>query len=274
MSMLPANVAFIKDYVRQQSAVDLSDRDYLITTRLQMLAADIGMHDADAVVEAVRLAPNDDLAEAVVDSLMTHETRFFRDHHPFEALRNSVLPRLIEARSTVRHLRIWSAGCASGQEPYSIAMLLDDAFPELADWEVEILATDLCKPMVERTADGRYSPFEVNRGLPVTFLLRFFDEEHGLWQVNDSLRSRVQPLQLNLVQPWPEIGEFDLVLLRNVLIYFEPEARQQVLESVAKHLTPDGALLLGSSESLNGLDAPFNAEKMDRGEYYRLAAGH
>ena len=186
----------------------------------------------------LRIDQGHDLHRKVVEAMTTNETSFFRDFHPFEVLRKTLIPELIRRRSRQRRLNIWCAACSSGQEPYSLAMLIHEHFPELATWQVRILASDLSTEMVERARLGRYSQFEVNRGVPVTFLVRYF-QRHGLeWTLVDSIRRSVEFQAINLVNDWPSLPTMDLVLIRNVLIYFDNEAKKQVLGRIAGHMAP------------------------------------
>lgn len=191
----------------------------------------------------------------VVDALTTNETSWFRDREPFNALTSVVLPELIAARSGTRQLRFWSAACSSGQEPYTISMILRDNLP--AGWRTEMLATDISTDMLARAEAGRFSQLEVNRGLPAQLLVRYFEREGTNWRVSDALRQGISFRQLNLSAPLPPMNPFDVVFLRNVLIYFDVETKRSVLRKIASVLRPDGWLFLGSAESTIGIDDGF-----------------
>jgi chemotaxis protein methyltransferase CheR len=241
---------FLRSLVRRHSGITLDpDREYLVRSRLQPLRGSHGFASLGELVRALQTFADSDLERAVVEAMTTSETCFFRDRHPFEALRTGILPELIARRARVRRLRLWSAASASGQEAYSLAMLLAEHFPELADWEVTILATDLSRPMVERTREGRYDQVEVNRGLPAGLLTRHFAWEGTHWRIEPALRRLVHARQLNLTGPWPDLDRPDVVLLRNVLIYFDEPTRHLILERTRRAMSPDGVLFLGSAET-------------------------
>ncbi|MEO6709210.1 MAG: protein-glutamate O-methyltransferase CheR [Planctomycetota bacterium] len=255
MTVSPAAFEFIRRHVREHSAIVLDDTKlYLVELRLQPLLAEAGLKTIDDLALAVRDDPRAPLARRVVESICTNETSFFRDPGSFEALRRTILPQLVAARAAQRQLRIWCAACSSGQEPYSVAMTLVEHFPELASWRVEILATDLSTPMIERSRAGVFSQFEVGRGLPAISLVKHFEQSGSEWRIRESLRRMVQFRSLNLSQAFGLTPGFDLVLLRNVLIYFDLEARTRVLRQVHEVLSPAGFLLLGAAENMLGLD--------------------
>jgi len=189
--------------------------------------------------------------------MTTNETSFFRDSHPFDTLRKSLLPPLIERRAAARTLRIWSAACSTGQEPYSLAMMIKDNFPILSGWKVEIVATDLSPSVLERAREGVYSQFEVQRGLPIQMLMKHFDQQEPNWQIKRELRQTVNFRALNLLEDFSALGQFDVVLCRNVLIYFDQPTKTRILGAIARRIAPDGVLLLGGAESVFGLSDAF-----------------
>ena len=205
----------------------------------------------------------------VVEALTTNETTFFRDHHPFEALRSEVLPRLIAGRQRTRNLFVWSAACSTGQEPYSLAMLIREHFPELKDWDVRILATDFSQAALDRVNLGRYRQLEVNRGLPAPLLVKYFEREGAEWRVRSDLRSMVETKQLNLVEQWPSMPFVDVVMLRNVLIYFDVATKKKILGHVRKIMSSDGVLFLGAAETTLNIDDSF--DRMTVGHAIRLS---
>lgn len=204
--------------------------------------------------------------------MTTNETSFFRDIHPFAALERHLLPELITRRSAQRRLSIWSAACSSGQEPYTVAMILADRFAQLRDWDVRILATDISTEMLERARTGRYSQLEMNRGLPAVRLVRHFTRAGTGWEASAALRAAVEFRQLNLVEPWPAMASMDVVLLRNVLIYFSVATKREVLARLRRVLRPDGFLILGGAETTLGLDEHFERLQTGTGSCYRLRA--
>jgi chemotaxis protein methyltransferase CheR len=209
-----------------------------------------------------------DASDAVVDAMTTNETSWFRDAHPFNALRDELLPDLIERRRVARTISIWCAASSSGQEPYSIAMLIRH-FPELESWNVRILATDISPSMLKRTQEGLYSQLEVNRGLPAPLLVQHFNRVGMHWEVSDDLRRMVQTEFVNLAAPWPVLPPFDLIFMRNVLIYFDVPTKQTILGRVRRQLRPDGLLLLGGAETTMNLDANFERVQIGRSNWYR-----
>ncbi|MEM9703848.1 MAG: protein-glutamate O-methyltransferase CheR, partial [Planctomycetota bacterium] len=207
----------------------------------------------------------------VAEALTINETSFFRDPTPFDAVREDVLPRLVQENAARREIRIWCGASSTGQEPYSLAILIREKFPQLATWNVRILATDIADSMLARTAAGTYSSLEMNRGMPASLCIRHFDRVGTAWRVKRHLRAMIEVQKLNLVGAWPPLGRFDLVLLRNVLIYFDPTTKEAVLNRVAAAMNPGGALLLGCTESVLGLKTPFRPEPNARSTVYRLA---
>jgi chemotaxis protein methyltransferase CheR len=261
---------YISALVHEQAAIVLeSGKEYLVQSRLQPLAQELGLRDISALVGLLRRgAPV--LAMKVVEAMATHETSFFRDIHPFDALRDIVMPELIGARASQRSLRIWSAAASTGQEAYSIAITLREHFAELANWNVSILATDLSSAVLERAREGRYSQIEINRGLPAPMLLKYFDRDGAGWRARPEIRRMVEFRPLNLVQAWPPLGRLDLIFLRNVLIYFDAPTKRGVLANVRKVLAPDGYLFLGSAETTLQYDNAFERVRAPRAAAYQL----
>jgi len=199
--------------------------------------------------------------------MTTNETFFFRDKIPFDHMRETVLPALTQARANRRALRIWSAACSTGQEPYSIAMLLKEADKMLAGWRIEIVATDLSQSVLEKSKAGLFSQFEVQRGLPIQMLIKHFMQVGELWQLNADIRGMVQHRQLNLLQDFSQLGTFDVIFCRNVLIYFDQDTKVAIFERLAKQLEPDGVLMLGAAESVVGITDAFKPDPEKRGLY-------
>jgi chemotaxis protein methyltransferase CheR len=202
--------------------------------------------------------------------MLNGETTFFRDVVCFDALRSIVLPRLIARRDTERRLQIWCAGCSTGQEPYSVAMFLAESFPHLVDWNVRILATDVSSLHLARARAGRYAQFEVNRGLPASLLVKHFDQDGSDWLIAPGLRSRVEFAELNLIDAWPVLPLMDIVLLRNVMIYWDLETKRTTLQKVRDVLRPDGCLILGAAETTYYVDDQFDRVSADSACCFRL----
>jgi chemotaxis protein methyltransferase CheR len=252
--MTSADFAFIAAFLKERSGLIITpDKMYLLETRLTSILRDNSLKDLAALVEMLRQPGRNTMKDQVVDAMTTNETSFFRDNHPFDTLRKSILPGLIEKRASSRTLRIWSAACSTGQEPYSLAMILKDHFPILGGWKVEIVATDISPSVLERARNGLYSTFEVQRGMPIQMLIRHFDQVDQHWRVKPELRQNIAFRSANLLDDISILGTFDIVLCRNVLIYFDQPTKTRILHAIARRLAPDGALLLGGAESVFGL---------------------
>ncbi len=270
MTISPTDVAIISKLLAQEAGMSLeSSKPYLVESRLTELGNRLAIGNADAVIGALRKGSDPMLAAAIVEVMTTNETSFFRDPHVFEAFAKVVLPDCLEAHANNRQLSVWSAASSSGQEAYTLAMILSDNLPSSPAWKVRILATDISKEMVERTRHGLYSQLEVNRGLPAPMLLRHFQRKVRDWQAGDHLRSMVEARLLNLSKHWPAMPQLDVVFLRNVLIYFDPETRRKVLAGVARLLRPGGALFMGTAESPLQLSDAFERVVVGRATYYR-----
>jgi chemotaxis protein methyltransferase CheR len=224
-------------------------KDYLLESRLVPIAVAAGLGSLDGLIRALRQKRDPKLTRRVCEAMTTNETSFFRDGAPFTFLRDTVLPELVQSRQRQRSLRIWCAAASTGQEPYSIAMVLALLAPSLADWSVEILATDYASEILARARAGIYNQFEVQRGLPITHLVRFFTQADAGWRVNDDLKRRVSFQQNNLLDPYAHLGVFDVIFCRNVLIYFDANRKRDVLGRLASVLAPGGYLFLGGAES-------------------------
>ncbi|CAN5367370.1 protein-glutamate O-methyltransferase CheR [soil metagenome] len=271
MTVSTAAFDYVRDLVAGRSGIALESRQaYLADARLAPVARAAGLGSVDDLVARLRIAPSGGLATQVVEAMTTNETSFFRDIGPFEALAQEVLPELMRRRAQTRTLTIWSAACSSGQEPYTIAMLLRERFPALAGWRVTIVATDLSSQMVERARAGRFSQLEVNRGLPARLLVKHFTRAGTQWQISDDLRRAVEFRQLNLVGDRPPLPAADVVFLRNVLIYFATPTKRAILGKVRSVLRPDGTLFLGGAETTLNLDDGFKRVQLGHGPSYRL----
>jgi chemotaxis protein methyltransferase CheR len=244
-------------YLRQlvfglsQNVLDPS-RDYLFETRLNKLLRNQGMSRVDELVRHLRTSSDPALECAIAEAMTINETSFFRDSHPFELLRTELLPKLIEARRMTRGLRFWSAACSTGQESYSLAMLLIEHFPMLVGWNLRVEGTDLNSEVVERAQAGRYHRIEINRGLPARFVVRYFDHIGEDWVIKPEVRKHCNFRQANLCGPrlpFNRVGDrFDVIFLRNVMLYFSQETRKALLVGIHRLLAPDGILFLGCSE--------------------------
>ncbi len=265
------DINYIRELVRRHSAIVLEpDKAYLIETRLAPLAQQTGFASLQELIAALRNNTVQGLLDRVVDAITTHETSFFRDLHPFETLRTQVLPDLITRRQPGQTLTMWCAACSSGQEPFSVAMLLHEHFPTLVRGRLRIIATDLSNTILARAREGLYSQIEINRGLPAALLTKYFDKQGLRWRLKPDIRRMVEFQQGNLAEPWPLLPLMDIVFMRNVLIYFGLETKKSILGRIRGILKPDGYLFLGTSETTLNLDAAFEPIPMGKTLCYKL----
>ena len=264
MTLSPSAFAYVADLVRREAAIVLEPgKEYLVEARLHPLARAAGLADVSAYVAHLQSPAGRVQQAAVVEALTTNETSWFRDREPFDVLVSHVIPDLLARTATRRKITIWSAACSSGQEAYTIAMLMaEHVVPK--GWQVEIVATDIAPSMVQRTQEGRYSQLEVGRGLPAPLMVKHFQRAGTQWQVSDQLRSMVRAQTLNLAAPFPLMPVFDLVFLRNVLIYFDQPTKQSVLSRVRRVMSPDGYLFLGGAETTLGVDETWHRTAVGR----------
>jgi chemotaxis protein methyltransferase CheR len=263
----PLDYEYLRKFLKDRSGLDLSsDKQYLVESRLIPLARKIGLAGIDELVGQIKGGSEPTAAE-VVEAMTTNETFFFRDKLPFDHLRDAIMPELLQTRAARRSLRIWCAACSTGQEPYSIAMCLKEMGPQLSGWRIEIVATDLAQSVLEKSRAGIYSQFEVQRGLPIQMLVKYFKQIGELWQINADIRAMAQFRQLNLLQNFSQLGTFDVVFCRNVLIYFDQETKVDVFRRLAKVMEPDGFLALGAAETVVGLTDAFKPHAEKRGIY-------
>ncbi|QWG24430.1 protein-glutamate O-methyltransferase CheR [Bradyrhizobium sediminis] len=269
--MTPLDYEFLRKLLKERSGLDLSaDKQYLVESRLIPLARRTGLPGISELVARLR-GGADRLTSEVVEAMTTNETFFFRDKIPFDHLKEAVLPALVQARASRRALRIWCAASSTGQEPYSIAMCVKE-FAGLTGWRVEIVATDLSQEVLEKSKAGIYSQFEVQRGLPIQMLVKYFKQTGELWQLNADIRGMVQHRQLNLLQDFSHLGTFDVIFCRNVLIYFDQDTKTGIFDRLARMLEPDGVLALGAAESVVGITDAFKPYPERRGLYRPNAA--
>lgn len=265
--MTPMDYEFLRRFLKERSGLDLSaDKQYLVESRLLPLARKANLPGLPELVAKLK-GGADALTTEVVEAMTTNETFFFRDKVPFDHLRGTILPELLQARAGRRSLRIWCAASSTGQEPYSIAMCLKEMSPTLAGWRVEILATDLSQAVLEKSKSGMFSQFEVQRGLPIQMLVKYFTQTGEFWQLNADIRAMVQFRQLNLLQDFSHLGAFDIVFCRNVLIYFDQHTKIGIFNRLARLMEPDGFLVLGAAETVVGLSDAFKPHPERRGLY-------
>ena len=268
--MTPLDYDFLRKLLKERSGLDLSaDKQYLVESRLVPLARRAGLPGIPELVAKIK-AGAEALTTDMVEAMTTNETFFLRDKIPFDHLRETILPALVQARGSRRALRIWCAAASTGQEPYSIAMCVKE-FAGLAGWRVEIVGTDLSQEVLEKAKAGVYSQFEVQRGLPIQMLVKYFTQAGETWRLNADIRAMVQYRQLNLLQDFAQLGTFDLVFCRNVLIYFDQDTKAGIFERISRMLEADGVLVLGAAESVVGISDAFKPYPERRG-LYRLNA--
>lgn len=262
---------YVRDLVRRHSAISLEpDKAYLIETRLAPLARQTGFDSLQALIASLRTNPGADLRDRVIEAMFTHETSFFRDGHPFEILKSMILPSLLAKRPLGQNLTIWCAACSSGQEPFSVAMLAREHFPDLARGRLRTIATDLSESILARAREGLYTQTEINRGLPPALLARYFDKQGSCWRLKLEIRRMVDFQRSNLAEEWPNLPSPDIIFMRNVLIYFDQETKKSILSKVRKTLKSDGYLILGSSETTLNLDPTFESISMGKTVCYQL----
>jgi chemotaxis protein methyltransferase CheR len=259
---------YLRSFLKQRSGLALTaEKRYLVESRLTPVCRRFGLATLGDLIGILKLGQNATIERAVVEAMTTNETFFFRDRIPFDLFRDTLLPDLLVRNASRRRIRIWCAAASTGQEPYSLAMLLQEAAPRLAGWQVEIVATDLSTEMIEKAKQGLYSHFEVQRGLPVQWLIKYFTQVGEQWQIAQSLRNMVDYRQLNLLHSFTALGQFDIIYCRNVLIYFDAPTKSDVLARLAAQLAPEGALLLGAAETVIGLTDRLMPHPKHRGLY-------
>ncbi|MDX3808512.1 CheR family methyltransferase [Bosea thiooxidans] len=266
--MTETDFAFLRLLLRQRSGLALGpDKRYLAESRLSILCRRRGIESIDVLMQQVRLGRDGALEAAVVEAMTTNETLFFRDSTPFNVVRDVLLPEKLATSAGNRSLRIWCAAVSSGQEAYSLAMLIDGMADRLAGWRISILGTDISGEVLEKARTGLYSQFEIQRGLPIQMLLKHFSQRGDKWQVSERLRSMVEFRPHNLLERNDQFGRFDIVFCRNVLIYFDLPTKEKVLGLLAPRLAPDGALVLGATETVVGLATTLRPDPHQRGLY-------
>jgi len=250
---------FVTNYLYKEAGISLGlDKEYLVENRLNELCRSVGLNSISALVTELKKGTPNSHRQRMVEAMTTNETSFFRDSSPYEALKNHVIPELIELRKNARQLRIWSAACSTGQEPYTLAMLIHQNFGrQLVNWRIEIVGTDLAEKVLEKARSGVYTQLEINRGVPPNYLSSCFSKHGQNWQVLDELRAMTRFQRINLLEVPANLQTFDLVLCRNVLIYFDQPTKLRVLKNLHRHIKKDGYLMVGASEVLHGIGEQF-----------------
>lgn len=268
--MNAADFACLAELLKRRAGFHLAPtKTHLATSRLAPVARRYGFRKTDELMAELR-DPPEDLARAVIDAMMINESSFFRDKSCFDHFRGVILPSLLSARASTRRLRIWCAAASTGQEPYSLAILLDEA--KIAkDWRIDLIATDISSTAIARAAEGRYSQYEVQRGLPAQMLVRYFAQDGEHWRISERLRRMVSFRRFNLLDSYGWLGEMDVIFCRNAFLYFAPLAKRACLQGLADTLAPDGYLALGAAETMEGASTAFAPDDADvRGIYRKV----
>ncbi|CEJ14222.1 Chemotaxis protein methyltransferase Cher2 [bacterium YEK0313] len=271
--MTPLDYDYLRGFLKTRSGLMLSnDKQYLIESRLMPIARKEGLAGISEIVVKLKAPGSERLAARVTEAMTTNESFFFRDKTPFDHFRDVMMPALLAARAAKRHIRIWCAAASTGQEPYSLAMMLKEMGPAVAGWRIEIIGTDLSNEVLERARAGIYTQFEVQRGLPIQMLLKYFTQNGDQWTIAPEIRAMVQYRPLNLLNDFSALGQFDIIYCRNVLIYFDQPTKVGVLNRAARQTAPDGYLLLGAAETVVGLTDAYKPVTDRRGLYVPAGA--
>ncbi len=271
--MKPGDFEFLANFLKSSSGLVLgADKMYLVESRLLPITRKRNLPGLTELVQELRLGKDQSLIQDVMEAMTTNESFFYRDKMPFDNLQAEVLPKFLMARQSQRQLRIWSAAASTGQEPYSIAMILKEMAASFQGWRVDIIGTDISKEVLEKARAGMYSQFEVQRGLPIQMLVKYFKQIGEMWQVDAALRAMVQLKEGNLLSSFSGLGAFDIIFCRNVLIYFDQATKKDVLERMAKQMPDDGVLFLGAAETVLGLTNSLVPIKGLRGVYTKASS--
>lgn len=258
---------FAKLLYQRSGLVLTKEKAYLLESRLMPIARKANLKDLGELAAIMRQRTDENLLADITDAMTTNESSFFRDQRPFDQFRQIVLPKFLQARASTKRLRIWSAACSNGQEPYSLAMILDEEKHKLAGWHIDIIATDLCRDVLDKAQQGIYTQFEVQRGLPITMLVKNFTQMGDKWQISKAMRDQIKFQQFNLLDDMRTLGQFDIIFCRNVLIYFDQPTKTKVLENMVKQIPADGVLYLGGAETVLGITQAFKPMENQRGLY-------
>ncbi len=271
--MTPSEFDFLKTFLKTRSGLILSnDKQYLVESRLQPIARSSKLETLSAVIQTLQRGANRALETEVVEAMTTNESFFFRDKTPFDHFTETMLPALQESRGSRKQLKIWCAAASTGQEPYSLAICLKEAAAKMPGWRMRILGTDLSQDVLDKAKAGLYSQFEVQRGLPIQMLLKYFEQKGDMWQIDAAMRSMVEWRKLNLLENFSHLGEFDVVFCRNVLIYFDQATKSEILNRLTKLMPDDGYLVLGAAETVVGLTDAFKPVAGKRGLFQKKQA--
>jgi chemotaxis protein methyltransferase CheR len=271
MAITGTDFDYIRSLVRDRSALVLEPgKEYLVESRLDPLARQEGFSSLPQMVNSLRSGPSSDLHRKVVEAMTTNETSFFREIRVFEMFRKTILPNLLVLRACQRSLNFWCAASSTGQEPFSLAMLLREHFPSLDTWNVKFIASDISTEMLARARLGCYNQLEINRGLPAHLLVKYFKQHGAAWEISQEIRRMVEFQEVNLIHSWPPLPRMDVIFMRNVLIYLDLETKKNILGRVGRLLDPAGYLFLGGSETTINLDDSFEPVSSDGATCFQL----
>ncbi len=266
--MKPEDFKFLCDLVKERSGLTLTeDKGYLLESRLMPLARRHELGGLEGLANELRTKRDEKLIVEVTEAMTTNESFFFRDKKPFDLFRDKVLPEFLKNRAAKKEFRLWCAAASSGQEPYSLAMIMKEAAARLSGWKIGIVGTDISNDILEKARNGVYSQFEVQRGLPIQLLMKHFVKHEDMWQIKPDLRSMIEYKYFNLLESLAPLGSFDVVFCRNVLIYFDQETKGKVMAQIASLMPSDGLLFLGGAETVLGITDKFQPIKGFRGVY-------
>lgn len=272
MNITNEDFLFIQKFIKNESGIILDvGKKYIIESKLVPVIEEAKLNSFSELVAKIRTSEFSNIARNVIDALTTNETSFFRDDTPFETLKKYVIPDIMKLREKEKSLKIWSAACATGQEAYSISMLINEEFPLLKSWDLKIFASDISNRMIAKGKNGVFSQVEVNRGLPARMLARYFKPDGSKWHICEDIKRPIEFMVLNLVEAWPPaLPKMDIIFLRNVLIYFDIKNRKNIMARIKKILKPDGYMILGVGETAMNVDDAFEGSNIESALWYRL----
>lgn len=274
MPISPAEFEFVRKLMMTSAAIVLDPgKEYLVETRLIPVSRRLKLSGINELIQKLQTQKDPQLLNSVVEALTTNETSFFRDVHPFEALKKVIVPEMLTKRAAEKKLSMWCGACSTGQEPYTVAIILRESFPQLANWKIEFLCTDINQTVLNQAKEGRYSQLEVNRGLPAPYLIKYFEQVQQDWVVKEDLRKIMSFRTMNLAGEWPAIPPVDIVFLRNVMIYFDVEVKKKILSRMKRVMKSDAYLFLGSAETTMNLDESYERVSIDKTICYRIGKG-
>ncbi len=271
MNIICEDFNYIQCFLKEKAGIAIEeDKRYLVESRLTPILKNEGFSNYKDLILKLKFERFGDFHQKVIEAMTTNETSFFRDSHPFESFKNIIIPELIEKKKMERGLNIWSAACSTGQEAYSLAMIINELSHNFYQWDIKIYASDISKEVIEKAEKGLYNQIEINRGMPQAMLSKYFRNENDYWKIKDEIKKMVNFMQVNLVCQWPNLPRQDIIFLRHVLIYFDLHTRREIFDKIKKILNPDGYLILGVGETTNNIHDSFESVHIDKTICYRL----